>query len=110
VPELSGSADGDLLDNRQVRANLRLLARSGLVATVEAASSQLGTVTRLAAQFPDLKIVIDHFGWPAPGADAEIMPLEIEVDDFEAEPDNLDAEVDSGGLATAGAGHILCTP
>jgi predicted TIM-barrel fold metal-dependent hydrolase len=23
-------------------------------------------VTRLAAQFPDLKIVIDHFGWPAP--------------------------------------------
>jgi predicted TIM-barrel fold metal-dependent hydrolase len=73
VPELSGSADGDLLDNRQVRANLRLLARSGLVATVEAASSQLGTVTRLAAQFPDLKIVIDHFGWPAPGPDAECI-------------------------------------
>jgi predicted TIM-barrel fold metal-dependent hydrolase len=74
VPELSGSADGgDLLDNRQVRENLRLLARSGLVATVEAASSQLGTVTRLAAHFPDLKIVIDHFGWPAPGPDAEGM-------------------------------------
>ena len=44
-----------------------MLASAGLVATVEAASSQLGTVTRLAAQFPDLKIVIDHFGWPAPG-------------------------------------------
>ena len=64
-PELPGSAGGrDLLDNRLVRDNLGLLASANLVATVEAPSSQLGTVTRLAAQFPDLKIVIDHFGWP----------------------------------------------
>jgi predicted TIM-barrel fold metal-dependent hydrolase len=70
VPGLSGPAGGgDLLDDPLVRDNLTLLAGSGLVATVEAASSQLGTVTRLAAQFPDLKIVIDHFGWPAPGPD-----------------------------------------
>ena len=70
VPGLSGPAGGgDLLDDRLVRDNLTLLASAGLVATVEAASSQLGTVTRLAAQFPDLKIVIDHFGWPAPGPD-----------------------------------------
>jgi predicted TIM-barrel fold metal-dependent hydrolase len=68
VPELSGAAGGrDLLDDRLVRDNLTLLAGAGLVATVEAPSSQLGTVTRLAAQFPDLKIVIDHFGWPEAG-------------------------------------------
>ena len=64
VPELSGSAGGrELLDDRLVRDNLTLLARAGLVATVESPSSQLSTVARLAAQFPDLNIVIDHFGW-----------------------------------------------
>ena len=68
VPELAGSAGGrDFLDDRLVRDNLGLLASADLVATVEAPSSQLGTVTRLAAQFPDLKIVIDHFGWPEAG-------------------------------------------
>jgi predicted TIM-barrel fold metal-dependent hydrolase len=68
VPELSGPAGGsDVLEDRRARDNLMLLARSGLVATVEAPASQLGRVTQLAAQFPDLKIVVDHFGWPAPG-------------------------------------------
>jgi predicted TIM-barrel fold metal-dependent hydrolase len=69
LPELSGrpAAGGDFLDDRLVRDNLALLADSGLVATVEARSSQLGIVTRLAALFPTLRIVIDHFGWPAPG-------------------------------------------
>ena len=72
VPELSGrAAGGDLLDDRLVRDNLGLLARSGLVATVEATSGQLGTVARLAAEFPALRIVLDHFGWPeaGPGGD-----------------------------------------
>ena len=69
VPELSArAAGGNLLDDRLVRDNLALLASSGLVATVEATSSQLSVVTRMAAQFPALRIVIDHFGWPqAPG-------------------------------------------
>ena len=72
VPELSGrAAGGDLLDDRLVRDNLGLLARSGLVATVEATSGQLGIVARLAAEFPALRIVVDHFGWPetGPGGD-----------------------------------------
>jgi predicted TIM-barrel fold metal-dependent hydrolase len=65
APGLSGRVPGaDFLDARLVRDNLALLAGSGLVATVEATSSQLSVVTRLAARFPDLKIVIDHFGWP----------------------------------------------
>jgi predicted TIM-barrel fold metal-dependent hydrolase len=67
---LSGRAAGeDVLENQRVRDNLALLARSGLVATVEATSSQLGIVTRLAAEFPALRIVIDHFGWPEAGPD-----------------------------------------
>lgn len=70
VPGLSGRATGrDLLDDRLVRDNLALLARSGLVATVEATSGQLGVVARLAAEFPALRIVIDHFGWPEGGPD-----------------------------------------
>jgi predicted TIM-barrel fold metal-dependent hydrolase len=68
VPELSARAvGGDLLDDRLVRDNLALLASSGMVATVEATSSQLSVVTRMAAQFPALRIVIDHFGWPQAG-------------------------------------------
>ena len=68
VPELSGrAAGGDLLDDRLVRDNLGLLARSGLVATVEATSGQLGIVARLAAEFPSLRIIVDHFGWPEAG-------------------------------------------
>lgn len=68
VAELAGAAAaGDLLDDRLVRDNLALLARSGLVATVEATSSQLGVVARLAAEFPALRIVVDHFGWPEDG-------------------------------------------
>ena len=70
VAGLSGrAAGGDVLDNQLFRDNLTLLERSGLVATVEATSSQLGIVTRLATEFPALRIVIDHFGWPAPGPD-----------------------------------------
>ncbi|HUK69373.1 MAG TPA: hypothetical protein VLW50_11585 [Streptosporangiaceae bacterium] len=37
------------------------------MATVEATSSQLGTVARLAAEFPAPRIVVDHFGWPPAG-------------------------------------------
>ena len=68
VPELSArAAGGNLLDDHLVQDNLSLLASSGLVATVEATSSQLSVVTRMAAQFPALRIVIDHFGWPQAG-------------------------------------------
>jgi predicted TIM-barrel fold metal-dependent hydrolase len=92
VPELSGAADGsDLLDDRLVRDNLTLLADAGLVATVEAPASQLGTVTRLAAQFPDLNIVIDHFGWP------EVSPGR---DDMAGHMDLLAGLAASGNVAT----------
>jgi predicted TIM-barrel fold metal-dependent hydrolase len=68
VPALSASASGgDVVDDRLFLHNLRLLASAGLVATIEATASQLGTVARLAAALPHLSIVVDHFGWPAVG-------------------------------------------
>jgi predicted TIM-barrel fold metal-dependent hydrolase len=68
-----------------------LLADAGLVATVEAPSSQLATVTRLAAQFPDLNIVIDHFGWPEIGPGRE---------DLAGHMDRLGDLAASGNVAT----------
>jgi predicted TIM-barrel fold metal-dependent hydrolase len=66
VPDLSELRTGtEILDDQLVQENLGLLASSGLVATVEATSDQLGSVARLAAQFPTLRIIVDHFGWPA---------------------------------------------
>jgi predicted TIM-barrel fold metal-dependent hydrolase len=40
------------------------MARHELAVTIEATSDQLGVVTRLARELPELKIVVDHFGWP----------------------------------------------
>lgn len=99
VPELSGrTADsGDLLDDRLVRDNLALLARSGLVATVEATSSQLDTVTRLAAEFPALRIVIDHFGWPEAGPDSGGLAGHIHRLASLAEADNVATRIDAIG-------------
>lgn len=78
VAGLSGQAvsHGDPLDDPLVRDNLALLAGHDLVATVEATSGQLGIVARLAAEFPGLKIVVNHFGWqanPSGGSRAEHM-------------------------------------
>lgn len=53
-----------------VMEHLALLARHDLVATVEATSDQLPLVGRLAADLPQLSIVVDHFGWPTDLSDA----------------------------------------
>ena len=58
------SAESTPLDRPAVMENFALMARHGLVATVEATSDQLGVVTRLARELPELTIVVDHFGWP----------------------------------------------
>lgn len=46
-------------------AHLRLLGEHGLTLTVEAAADQLGEVARLARGLPRVRVVLDHFGWPA---------------------------------------------
>ena len=98
VPELSGRpAGGDLLDDRLVRDNLGLLARSGLVATVEATSGQLGIVARLAAEFPALRIVVDHFGWPETGPGGEELSGHMHRLASLAAADNVATRIDAVG-------------
>ncbi len=58
------------LDRPSVMEHFALMARRGLVATVEATSDQLGMVTRLARELPELTVVVDHFGWPTDLSDA----------------------------------------
>jgi predicted TIM-barrel fold metal-dependent hydrolase len=53
-----------LLEQPAVMEHFTLMARHDLVATIEATSDQLNAVTRLARDLPQLKIVVDHFGWP----------------------------------------------
>ena len=43
---------------------MRLLARGGLVATIEASADQLERISGLATELPELRVVVDHFGWP----------------------------------------------
>jgi predicted TIM-barrel fold metal-dependent hydrolase len=62
--------ESTLLDQPAVMEHFALLARHDLVATVEATSDQLGVVARLAGELPELKIVVDHFGWPTDLSDA----------------------------------------
>jgi predicted TIM-barrel fold metal-dependent hydrolase len=54
-----GESDAPLLDG------LRHLARAGLVATIEASADQLERIAALAEELPELRVVVDHFGWPA---------------------------------------------
>jgi predicted TIM-barrel fold metal-dependent hydrolase len=62
--------DSTPLEREAVLEHLSLLARHDLVATVEATSDQLSLVARLAADLPQLRIVLDHFGWPTDLSDA----------------------------------------
>jgi predicted TIM-barrel fold metal-dependent hydrolase len=49
---------------------LRALAAAGLVATIETSANQVPWVAALADELPELRIVLDHFGWPSDlGAD-----------------------------------------
>ena len=57
-------SESALLDQSVVMEHFGLMARHDLVATIEATSDQVGLVARLARELPDLRIVLDHFGWP----------------------------------------------
>jgi predicted TIM-barrel fold metal-dependent hydrolase len=62
--------ESTLLAQPVAMEHLARMAREGLLATIEATSDQLGLVTRLGRELPDLKIVVDHFGWPTQLDDA----------------------------------------
>src|SRR5262249_58504955 len=53
-----------LLERPGVTERFALMARHDLVATVETTSDQLGVVATLSRALPELRIVVDHFGWP----------------------------------------------
>jgi predicted TIM-barrel fold metal-dependent hydrolase len=59
-----GLGGEDFLEDPLIRSNLEQLATKGLVATIEATADRLDVVVRIAERFPDLRIVVDHFGWP----------------------------------------------
>ncbi|MEV0456600.1 amidohydrolase family protein [Catellatospora methionotrophica] len=60
---VSGLGGGTALAGDAV-AHLRLMAEHGLTLTVEATADQLGEVARLARELPEVRVVLDHFGWP----------------------------------------------
>ena len=63
-------AESALLDQRVVMEHFGLMARHDLMATIESTSDQVGVVARLARELPDLRIVLDHFGWPTDLSDS----------------------------------------
>jgi predicted TIM-barrel fold metal-dependent hydrolase len=73
VPALAqGAADRTLLEDEGAMANLELLAKHDLVATIEATGDQLDVVADLARALPALRIVLDHFGWPQNPNEAQL--------------------------------------
>jgi len=73
LPALAqGAADRTLLDDERAMANLELLAKHELVATLEATGDQLDVVADLARALPALRIVVDHFGWPENPSEGEL--------------------------------------
>jgi predicted TIM-barrel fold metal-dependent hydrolase len=98
VADLGGGSPGGetLPDDSFAMANLALLARNDLVATVEATSDQLGLVAELASALPELRIVIDHFGWPTDLTDAGLRQHEDRLGELAAAP-NVATRIDALG-------------
>jgi predicted TIM-barrel fold metal-dependent hydrolase len=65
VPALRTGRSGPPADGgERLTEGVRLLADLGLVATIEAGPSEIGRVADLARRFPEMSVVLDHFGWP----------------------------------------------
>jgi predicted TIM-barrel fold metal-dependent hydrolase len=57
-------SESTLLEQPVVMEGFTMMARNDLTATIEATSDQLSVVATLARELPQLRIVVDHFGWP----------------------------------------------
>lgn len=91
-----GSREGSPLDDPLTMRNLALLARHDLVATIEATSPQLEMVGRIARELPDLRLVIDHFGWPTDLSEAGLRQHTARLAELAAEP-NVATRIDAIG-------------
>ena len=97
VPALAhGAADRTLLDDERAMANLELLAKHELVATLEATGNQLDVVADLARALPALRIVVDHFGWPENPSEEELGPHRARLAAIAAAP-NTATRIDAIG-------------
>ena len=97
VPALTqGALDRTLLDDESAMANLELLAKHELVATLEATGDQLDVVADLARALPTLRIVVDHFGWPENPNEEELGPHRARLAAIAATP-NTATRIDAIG-------------
>jgi predicted TIM-barrel fold metal-dependent hydrolase len=85
-----------LLDDQVAMANLELLARHELVATLEATGDQLDVVAALAHELPALRIVVDHFGWPENPTAEQLGPHRERLSAIAAAP-NTATRIDAIG-------------
>jgi len=97
----AGLVQGDrsepaFLEQPGVMESFGLMARHELVATVEATSDQLPVLTRLARELPELKIVVDHFGWPTDLTDTGMRVHLDRLGDLAARP-NVATRIDAIG-------------
>ena len=76
--------------------NLRLLADHRLVATIEANGDQLDSVAALVGQLRELRIVIDHFGWPMEVTESALPEHFERLAPFTAAP-NVATRIDAIG-------------
>jgi predicted TIM-barrel fold metal-dependent hydrolase len=91
-----GPDESSLLDLPGVLEHFALLARHDLVATLETTSDQLEVVARLARELPDLRIVLDHLGWPTDLGDAGRRRHLDRVAEVAAQP-NVATRIDAIG-------------
>jgi predicted TIM-barrel fold metal-dependent hydrolase len=97
VPALAhGGADRTMLGDDRAMANLELLAKHELAATLEATGDQLDVVAQLARELPQLRIVLDHFGWPENPSEEELPRHRERLDAIAAAP-NTATRIDAIG-------------
>lgn len=83
-------------DDERVLAHLGGLAEHGLTLTVECTGDQLGQVARIARALPRVRVVLDHFGWPADLTEAGLRTHAASLKEVAAEP-NTATRIDALG-------------
>lgn len=100
--------DTKLLDRAAYREGLAVLAQCGVPFEVpDAFPAQLPAATRLAADLPQLTVVLDHLGKPPATLGAEFTAWELAVREFAAHPNTVAklSGLHHGGVALAPQVH-----
>ncbi|RRD35657.1 hydrolase [Leucobacter sp. OH2974_COT-288] len=100
--------DTKLLDRADYREGLAVLAQCGVPFEVpDAFPAQLPAATRLAAEMPQLTVVLDHLGKPPAALGAEFTEWECAVREFAAQPNTVAklSGLHHGGVAVSPKVH-----